>query len=287
MTFDQSSASSLRISVIVAVYNGAATLHQCVDSIAAQTYPNVELIVIDGGSSDATLEIIKANQTHIASWVSEPDNGVYNAWNKGLIRASGDWICFLGADDYFWDATVLARMVPTLATLPHAIRIAYGQVMLLNHEGNELYAIGDPWPAVRDKFRQGMAVPHPGLMHRSSLFVERNGFDESFRISGDYELLLGELLHAEAAFIPDVVVAGMRQGGISSTPQNTLRSLMEVRRAQRQHGLSSPGMGWIFAFMRVYVRMALWHILGERYARCVLDLGRRLRGLPPYWTQTR
>ena len=89
------------ITIIIAVFNGAKTLQQCIDSVAQQSYPNKELIIIDGGSKDGTLDLLKANSEKIDYWVSETDNGIYNAWNKGLAQANGDWICFLGADDFF------------------------------------------------------------------------------------------------------------------------------------------------------------------------------------------
>ena len=88
-----------RVSIIVVTYNAAATLQACLDSIYAQTYPNIELIVIDGNSSDGTQEILKANTTRIAFWQSEPDKGIYDAMNKALQHITGDWVYFLGADD--------------------------------------------------------------------------------------------------------------------------------------------------------------------------------------------
>ena len=87
------------ISVIVAVYNGQATLKQCLDSVTQQTYENTELIVIDGGSTDGTVDLLRANQEKIAYWISEPDRGIYNAWNKALTQARGDWICFLRSEE--------------------------------------------------------------------------------------------------------------------------------------------------------------------------------------------
>ena len=88
------------ISIVVSVFNGADTLQQCIDSVTDQTYPAVELIVIDGGSTDGTREILLRNASKLAYWVSEPDRGIYHAWNKALVHAQGDWISFLGADDY-------------------------------------------------------------------------------------------------------------------------------------------------------------------------------------------
>lgn len=274
------------ITIIVAVFNGAKTLQQCIDSVAQQTYPNKELIVIDGGSRDGTVELLKENQEHISYWVSEPDQGIYNAWNKGLAQANGDWICFLGADDYFWDTQVLERMAEQLALISPDIRVAYGQIMLLTADGQSLYAVGEPWGKIKERFKHKMSIPHQGVMHRHSLFELRGKFDESFRIVGDYELLLRELKTGDAAFIPGIIVTGMRQGGISSNPEQSLTILREVRRAQIMHGQKVPGIIWIMAVVRVYVRLLLWRVLGEKLTRKSLDLGRRMMGLPAYWTKT-
>lgn len=274
------------ISIIIAVMNDVKTLQQCIDSIADQSYLNKELIIIDGGSNDGTIDLLKANNEQIKYWISEPDKGIYSAWNKGLTQAKGDWVFFLGADDYLWNTQVLEQMANQLEKLPSDIRVAYSKVMLLNNDGVSLYSIGEPWRKIKDRFKQVMCIPHPGAMHRHELFENQGNFDESFRIAGDYELILRELKTAEAFFISDIVIAGMRQGGISSHPKNTLISLREARRAQRMHGQYIPGMLWIMAIVRVYIRLLLWSILGEPLARKVLDLGRRTIGLPPFWTKT-
>lgn len=275
------------ITIVVAVYNGATTLHQCIDSVARQTYPHKELIIIDGGSTDGTVELLKANNPKITYWSSEPDRGIYHAWNKALSKATSEWICFLGADDYLWDEHVLTRMAEELEKFPLHIRVAYGQIMLLNGGGERLYAIGEPWGRLKQRFLKSMCVPHPGMMHRRSLFELHGGFDESFRIAGDYELLLRELKIADAAFIPNLVTVGMLQGkGESSDPSATLRVLHETRRAQRMHGQRFPSSSWFFSILKAYLRLLLWHILGEVTARKALDCGRRLMRQPAYWTRT-
>lgn len=274
------------ISVIIAVYNGKATLQQCLESVTQQTYDNVELIVIDGGSSDGTVDLINANSQDITYWISEPDRGIYNAWNKALAQANGDWICFLGADDFLWDVQVLERMVAQLILIPPGIRVAYGQIMLLNTASVKLYAVGEPWEDVKDRFKQVMCIPHPAVMHRRSLFIQHGAFDESFRIAGDYELLLRELKTNDAFFIPGVVMTAMRQGGVSSDPANTLLGLREVRAAQIKNGQRWPGFVWLMALARAYTRSLLWNLMGEKTARKILDSGRRLMGLPAYWTKT-
>ena len=273
------------ITIIIAVFNGAKTLQQCIDSVAQQSYPNKQLIIIDGGSTDGTVELLQANDQSISYWVSEPDAGIYNAWNKGLVKTKGEWVCFLGADDYFLDDQVLASMSKFLVKLPVNIRVVYSQIMLLSENGQELYLSGEPWQKDKQRFKQLMSIPHPGTMHRRDLFEQQGYFDESYRIAGDYELLLRELKTADAVYIPDMISVGMLQGGISSNPQNALSQLYEVRRAQQKHGLKLPSASWIMAVLRVYIRLLLWRVIGENTTRKALDLGRCLMGLPPHWTR--
>lgn len=274
------------LTVIVAVYNGKATLQQCIDSVAQQTYPNKELIIIDGGSKDGTVELLEQNRSKISYWISEPDSGIYNAFNKGLVRAKGDWICVLGSDDYFWDATVLERVAAQLRDLPANLRVAYGQIMMVTDDGQPPRPRGEPWGRVKELFKQSMCIPHVATMHRRVLFEERGYFDESFRVAGDYEHLLRELKTADAAFIPNVITAGHRLGGISTNPATYLLTLRETWRAQRMHGQFIPGTYLRKELTREYFQLLIWKIFGDSLARKLLDLRRRLKGLPPHWTKT-
>ncbi len=275
------------ISIITAVYNNVATLQRCIDSIRDQSYGRTELIIIDGGSTDGTLGVIERNAVAIAHWRSGPDQGVYEAWNKGLDLCQGDWICFLGADDFFWQPDVLARLVPHLEAAHPRYRVVYGRLAVVNVRGELLEARGEPWPRVRRRFRQLMCIPHPGLMHHHSLFEEHGRFDPSFRVAGDYELLLRELRAADALFVPDLLVAGMEYGaGVSSGPANALLSLREARGAQQRHGLRGPGPHWLLAYLRVRGRQLLWGLCGEGLTRKILDQGRRLVGKSSIWTRS-
>ncbi len=274
------------ISIVVAVFNGKTTMQQCIDSVAQQTYPNKELIVIDGGSKDGTVDLLKANREKIAYWNSEPDSGIYNAMNKGVAQAQGEWICFMGADDYLWDAQVLEKLAGQLKKLPTDIHIAYGQIMMVDADGTNLYPQGEPWEKIKGQFQQAMCIPHQGVMHRRSLFKLHGKFDESFRIAGDYELLLRELKTGDAEFIPEIIVAAQRIGGISTSSANYFRTLREYMRAQRRHVQLLPGKYLLNAITNEFFRRVLWNVFGEKSARRLLDLRRRLKGLPPYWTKT-
>ena len=275
------------ITVIIAVYNGATTLTRCLDSVLGQTHAIVELIVIDGGSTDATLALLEANDARIRYWESKPDRGIYHAWNKGLQHASGEWICFLGADDYFWSEDALERMAAVLNTAYPACRIVYGRIAVVNGLDEVLYEIGEDWSSAGQRFHDCMSVPHPGLMHHRSLFADLGPFDESYRIAGDYELLLRELKKAPARFVDDLQpIVGMRVGGISSQPHQALLQLKEVRRAQRSLGFTKPGPCWLMAMARVYLRLILWRLLGENDTRTLARLRPPLQGKPVFWTRT-
>lgn len=285
MTVAESSASAPLISVVIAVFNGAETMQRCIDSVSVQTYAAKELIVIDGGSTDGTVEMLRQNESKLAYWESGADRGIYHAWNKGIAHARGEWICFLGADDYFWRTDVLERMAPVLSRAYPPVRVVYGEVLRTNRLGEEVVRVGEHWQSAKETFNQVINIPHPGLMHHRSLFAEYGAFDESFRIAGDYELLLRELRDGNALFVPGLVVAGVQHGGVSATPQGRLLSLVESRRAQRMHGIKRPGRVWVVAYTKALIRLWLWRALGSRIAPYVFDFGRLISGKSPYWTR--
>lgn len=273
------------ITVITSTYNAAKHLPSVIGSIRGQTYGNLEWIVVDGASNDGTLDILRQNEDVIDYWMSEPDQGIYDAWNKGIRHAKGDWILFLGADDYLWAQDVLQKMAPVLDSAYPACRVVYGKIALVNQAGEGIYYLGEAWQKVQSRFRSVMCLPYPALFLHRDLFQAHGVFDASFRISGDYEFLLRELKGREAIFV-DHVISGMTLGGISSDPASSERMLLEMRRATRKNGRLFPGLPWLLAASRYVLRRLLWWLLGERGARYFLDLGRRLMGKPAHWTRT-
>jgi glycosyltransferase involved in cell wall biosynthesis len=273
------------ITVIVAVYNAAATLQRCIDSIVKQSYKHVELIIIDGGSTDGSIDIIQQNKHNISYWVSKPDEGIYNAWNKGLKKAHGEWICFIGSDDYFWQGNTLEQIANAVDLADSHSKLIYGKVALVDSNEEVLYQIGEPWKSTKVKLGDVMSIPHPGMLHHRSWFIKYGFFDTSFKIAGDYEMLLRGWPQENAIFTSKIIVVGMTQGGISSTPKNALRQLNEVWVAQKKYGKKYPGWRLLFAFSRVIIRLTLQTLLSERLMYYLLDLGRKLMGKQAYWTK--
>jgi len=252
--------------------------------VARQTYPQRELVIIDGGSTDGTVEILKFNDAKITYWESKPDRSVYHAWNKAIDHARGEWLCFLGNDDYLWSHDVLERIAPHLVRAAPETRVVYGQVAIVNEVGNVLEVVGQSWERVRRRFLQEMVIPHQGVFHHRDLFLHGR-FDESFCIAGDYELLLRELRRREARFMKGVVVAGMQIGGMSNTPARTLTVLREFARARRQLGVTGFPFHWWLAFAKAWIRRILTSLFGDRCSKIVADFYRRATGRSPIWTQ--
>lgn len=263
------------ISVIVAVYNGAKTLQRCIDSVSSQTYLNRELIIIDGGSKDGTIEIIRTNQYKITYWQSEPDNGIYNAWNKALDHARGDWICFLGADDYLWKSNALEELLPHIIKAEsHGIKMVYGNVARVTEDDEICCVDGDAWEYTRRGIvKDGIcAFAHQGMFHHRSLFEFYGNFDESFRIAGDYEMLVRAFKkEKDAIFVNGLIITGMQIGGITA---NTIVLIKEIARARRKNQLKVITVPWLISYVWAICFPLLNHIIGERYARYLVNFGK-------------
>ena len=267
-------AAAPLISVLIATRNAAAHLPRCLDSLRRQSFRDFEVIVMDGASTDGTVELLETAADVVTAWRSEPDTGIYAAWNKALALAQGEWICVLGADDWLWDAQALERLVPSLQGALPVHRIVYSRVNQVDAAGGVVAELGRPWSEAKASFRSHVCLPHPGLMHHRSVFAA-GGFDEHFRLAGDYELLLRELKTADALHVP-VVTAGMQFGGRTTSPEHFLQMYREIAVALRMHGLQPPRLLWAWFIANAWTYKQLHALLGDRRARGLADAFRRL-----------
>lgn len=272
------------ISVVIAVYNRAQTLEQCLTSLFAQSFQQFEVVVIDGGSSDGTVDVIRRHQAKLDYWISEPDEGIYDAWNKALTQVKGEWVCFIGSDDYLRDNLVFEKLAVHLAEVKPSTDFLYSKVVLVNDHGEDLSVTGRPWSKSFKSLLRGMSVPHPAMMHRASLF-KRDNFEKTYRIAGDYAFFLKHARENNVAFASNVTSICMRQSGISSQQGNFRIALMECRRAQKSLGYTIPSMGWLTDKILSESRNLAFLLLGERRARRAVDLARAMFGMPKYWTR--
>jgi glycosyltransferase involved in cell wall biosynthesis len=215
------------VTIITAVFNGEAVLESCLQSVFSQDYPNIEHIIVDGGSTDGTISLLRRYEDRLALWVSEPDKGVYDAWNKGVALARGEWIAFLGADDMYLPGAIstyiaLARSHPEAEFLSSKAR--------LDHPTGYSPTFGGPWEWPR--FTTAMTTIHVGTLHHRELFERYGKFNIAYRIAGDYEFMLRARNSLKAAYTPEITVI-MRAGGVS----DSTAGLYEARRAKVEAGV--------------------------------------------------
>lgn len=204
---------ALTISVITAVFNRVDTIDHVLASIQAQTWTQIEHIVIDGVSTDGTLQVLETNRDRLAVLVSEPDSGIYDALNKGLSLASGDIVGLMHSDDFYADERVLERVAETFAD--PAVDAVYGDLDYVAKDNPS--RIIRRWRSgaySRNKLAWGWMPPHPTLYLRRRVIDEWGVFDTRFRIAADYDAMLRYLAQGKIrlAYIPEVLVK-MRVGG--------------------------------------------------------------------------
>jgi glycosyl transferase family 2 len=207
-------APPIAVSIITVCYNAANSIERCLRSVALQTHQSIEYIVIDGGSTDGTLAAIEKYRERIAVLVSEPDNGIYAAMNKGLARATGDLIYFLNADDYLADERVVADVVAVVESQPRG-GVYYGSIEL--RQSGE--PIGVYHPEEPEKAAEIMVcgcLPHQATFARREVFKRTGPFDDTYRYHADYDWFLKVITDPDIALVRfSRVVASYRLGGAS------------------------------------------------------------------------
>ena len=229
----------IKISVITVAFNSCGTIRDTIGSVLAQTHPAVEYIIIDGRSTDGTVDIIRSYGGKISKFVSEPDKGIYDAMNKGLMLATGDVVCFLNSDDLYADPGVLSRVAKAFGD--HAVDCVYGDLQYVDKNNVEkvvrLWRSRSYQPGL---FKMGWYPPHPAFFVKKGIFEKYGNFDLKFRISADYELTLRFLeKHRISSFYLPGVLAKMRVGGESNRSLiNILKANIECYMAWKENGLS-------------------------------------------------
>lgn len=230
----------MKISVITVAYNSVDTIRDTLISAAQQTFHDVEHLVIDGGSGDGTVSVLSAVNHPRMSWISEPDQGIYDAMNKGLKMAQGDIVGFLNADDVYADEHVLADVARCFED--SSILAMYGDLVYVS--GQEMQKVVRYWRSGPFRPRQlqlGWMPPHPTFYVRRNLVDKVGGFDVRLRIASDYDFMLRCLLSAgtRVAYVQRVLVK-MRSGGVSNrSVQNIARKSKEDLEVIRRYPLWS------------------------------------------------
>ena len=230
----------MKISIVTVCLNSANTIERTILSVVGQEYDPIEYIVVDGRSRDRTMEIIKAYRRHIEFVISESDDGIYDAMNKGLGLATGDVVAFLNSDDEYLDKSVVGKVASAIER--QGLDAAYGDLVYVARHNPQ--RITRRWEAGLYRpggFARGWIPPHPTFFCRRETYQKYGGFNTQFRIAGDFELMLRFIKchKIRVGYIPEVL-ATMRSGGKANTLPGMLRGQQEIRKAFKINGLPYP-----------------------------------------------
>lgn len=196
----------VKVTVVTVVYNGAEYIERAIDSVAAQSYPNIEYIIVDGGSTDGTLEILERRKSDIARYISEPDKGIYDAMNKGIALSTGDWIYFLGCDDFLYPE--FSDMCPRLKD---PSTVYYGNVF---HKGKVL----------NGEFNSYMLAKYP-ILHQAVFYprmaMERYKYNLKYKVAADHYITIQCWHDRDIKFqYEDLCVARYMEAGFSAVTRD-------------------------------------------------------------------
>ncbi len=244
------------ISIITVVYNSERFIENTIKSIINQTYPNIEYIIIDGASTDGTVEIIKKYEKFISQWVSEKDSGLYDAMNKAIEMTGGDYLWFINSGDEIYTENILTDIFGQLNSLPDVI---YGETEIINFKGQ---LIGKRRHSVPKKLtwkslRFGMKVCHQSILVKKNLVEPYN---TDFRYSSDFEWVIKVLKKSKAIHNSNLILSKFMEGGL--TKQSLLPSLKERFKIMKQYYGLIPT---IFNHIYLAIKLSFYYVKNKRF----------------------
>jgi len=232
------------VSIITVCLNSVETIEDTIKSVLGQDYREIEYIIVDGNSTDGTLDIINKYREEIDKIISEPDHGIYEAMNKGIKFSTGEVIAILNSDDIYADHSIVGRVVEFLQS--NCFDAVYGDLIYVDcHKSNRIKRYWRAGPYRKNTFRYGWALPHPTFFCRKEIFDTFGSFDAKLQIAGDFELMLRfiENHHIKVGYFPEVI-AVMRGGGKANILRGIIQGNMEIISSFRKNDLRiSP---WFF-----------------------------------------
>lgn len=244
----------MTLSLITPTYNSSKTIARTLDSVVAQNYPDLEYIIIDGVSQDDTLKIIAGYQSKInIKLISEPDNGIYDAMNKGIKLASGEIIGILNSDDFFFDSNVLNLVSESF--LDNKVDIVYGDIKYFS---DNTYKTNRYWKTGKyseRKLNNGWIIPHPALFVKKTVYDRAGLYRDDFKIAADYEFILRILKKYQfnLKYIPQIFVKMYAGGTSGSSLEQRKKGWQELRKAWEVNGFKVPRF---FIFRRVFFKLS-------------------------------
>jgi len=242
----------MKLSIVTVCLNSVETIEDTIKSVLIQDYEDIEYIVVDGGSSDGTLDILTKYQSRISRCISEPDKGIYDAMNKGIKLTSGDIVATLNANDVYADETIVGQMLEFIQK--NGLDAAYGDLAYINpNNDNHVTRFWKAGEYKRGAFYHGWVMPHPTFFCRKQVFDKYGYFNNSFQIAADFELMLRfvEKHQINVGYLPKVIVK-MRTGGKANVLRGIIRGNWEIIKSFRLNNLRlSPSFFILKPIMKI------------------------------------
>jgi glycosyltransferase involved in cell wall biosynthesis len=232
--------NKMLVSIITVTYNARNNLLQTMQSVFSQTYLSIEYLIIDGGSTDGTIDVIQENESKIALWVSEKDGGIYDAMNKGIRLAKGELIGMINAGDYY-EPDAVEKMVDAYIHNKEC-GIFHGNINLLNEDGT-FFKLKKPNPDL-SQFYKGMSVYHPAMFALRSVYEQNGLYDIAFGIAADFDFILRNYLLGTKFCYVDQVIADFKQGGVSV--RNKVKTNLECKDILYKNGYTKDVVEPVF-----------------------------------------
>ena len=229
----------MKVSLITVCYNSESTIAETINCVLSQNYSDIEYLVIDGGSTDNTLNIIEEYKSQIDFFISEEDNGLYDAMNKGIMNASGDIVGILNSDDLYYSNTIIKSVAECFKL--YKKDIVYGDLVYVNK--NNINKIHRHWHSsyhTSNSFLRGWHPPHPAVFVKRNLYCKYGFFDLSFTLAADFDLMLRffEFYNVSTHYLPDILVK-MRLGGKTNQSFfNILIQNIEIFKSFKKYNIS-------------------------------------------------
>ncbi len=232
----------MKISIITVVYNNEKTIQDAMQSVLGQTYKNIEYVIIDGSSKDNTVNLIKEYKDQLGHFVSEKDNGLYDAMNKGIQACTGDVIGILNSDDLYQDSQVIAAVMEEFKN-DKVLDIVYGDLVYV--KSNDTNTIVRNWKSkeyYKRFFENANVPPHPALFVRSKVYKEAGLFDLQFKLAADYELMLRMFKkhNFKSKYINRLIIKMRLGGATNQSYTNIVNQNKEILKAWKVNGLQAP-----------------------------------------------
>ena len=245
-------AKSIKFSIITVCFNSDKSIYDTLQSVNSQTWQNLEHIIIDGGSKDKTIEIIKLHGNRVSKIISEKDDGIYDAMNKGIEIATGDVIGFLNSDDFFCNDEIINQYATYFSQNPHTEAV-YGDISYIQNDIKEGIKILRNWKAhsfSKGSFSRGWIPPHPSFYARREVFEKYGHFRKDFYFAADFDLMCRFITKGVCTkYIPGEKIY-MRVGGATNQSWiNILKGNIEIIKSLNKNGIEIGIKFFFFKFL--------------------------------------